>query len=82
MTQKQKIITRINKQCGLNIPLDYPIRTHQRKFADSGGFNWYLNGDNMEYNRYGGCISITKLLKWKGDYTVYEENGYLELIDE
>ena len=82
MTQKQKIIDRINKQFNLNIPLDYPIRTHQIKFADSGGYNWYLNGNDIEYNRYGGCISITKLLKWKGDFTVCEENNFIELIDE
>jgi hypothetical protein len=82
MTQKQKIIDRINKQFNLNIPLDYPIRTHQRKFADSGEYNWYLNGNDIEYNRYGGCISITKLLKWKGDFTVCEENNFIELIDE
>ena len=47
MTQKQKIIDRINKQFNLNIPLDYPIRTRQRKFADSGGYNWYLNGNDI-----------------------------------
>lgn len=82
MTQKQQIIARINKQFGLKIPLDYPIKTHQRKFSDSGGFNWYLAGGDIDYNKYGGCIPITRLLKWKGDFAVYEESGFLELIDE
>lgn len=83
MTLKQKMISRINKQFGLHIPIDYPIKTHQgRKFKDSGSFNWYLCGDNLEYNRFGACEPLYKMLQWKGDYVVFEENMYKELIPE
>lgn len=77
------MIQRINKQFGLDIPLDYPIRTHQRKFRDCGGFNWMLCGKNWEYNRFGGCETITKMLKHKGNYSVYNPTDTdIELIAE
>lgn len=77
---KKDIIKRINKQFNLEIPLDYPIVTHQRKFADSGGHRWYLKGDNVEFNVFGGCSTLTDTLKHKGDFQIFREAGNIELI--
>ena len=79
MTKKNKLIDRINNQFKTEIPKDYPIRSHQRKLADSGGFNWYFNGENREYNAYGSCFTITELLKHK-EYELFEEGSFIELI--
>jgi hypothetical protein len=76
---KQEIIKRINNQFNLNIPLDYPIVTHQTKFADCGGHRWYLCGDIIEFNVYGGCSTLTETLKHKGDFGTFEEAGNIEL---
>jgi len=77
---KKEIIKRINKQFNLEIPLDYPIVTHQTKFADSGGHRWYLKGDNVEFNVFGGCSTLTETLKHKGDFQTFKEAGNIELI--
>lgn len=77
---KQEIIKRINKQFDLDIPLDYPIVTHQTKFADSGGHRWYLCGGNQEFDVFGGCSTLTETLKHKGDFETFIEAGTIELI--
>jgi hypothetical protein len=77
---KIEIIKRINKQFDLEIPLDYPIVTHQTKFADSGGHKWYLKGDNRAFNVFGGCSTLTETLKHKGDFQIFREAGNIELI--
>jgi hypothetical protein len=62
---KNRLIERLNEQFGLNIPYDYIARTHQRKFSDSGGHNWYFNGKDIMINKYGSCYTMSELLKYK-----------------
>ena len=83
MTSKQKMIKIINREFNKNIPIDYPIKTHQgRKFKDCGAFNWYLKGGNFEYDRIGGCEPLKKMVKHKGKFSIYEEGFMIELIAE
>ncbi len=79
LSVKNKLINKLNEQFGLNIPYDYEARTHQRKYADSGGHNWYFNGDDSMINRYGSCLTMTELLNYN-KYELFEENGNYEII--
>jgi hypothetical protein len=76
---KNRLIDKLNKQFSLNIPYNYEARTHQRKYADSGGHNWYFNGDDLSINAYGSCLTMTELLKYD-KYTLFEEVGHYEII--
>lgn len=83
MTLKQKMIKIINKELDKNIPLDYPIKTHQgRKFKDCGGFNWYLKGGNFEYDNIGGCEPLSIMANHKGRFSFLRDGFGLEIIRE
>lgn len=61
MNTKEKIIARLNKGFGLNLPSDTNWVCRQRKYKDIGGFSWCLNCvDNI-----GSAEPATEVLKWK-----------------
>lgn len=65
LSTKNRLISKINKEFGLNIPLDYPAKTHQKAYKSQGGFCWYFKGSNTDINRYGSSFSMSELIKAK-----------------
>jgi hypothetical protein len=96
MTPKERLIKRLNKSLKddyrwKECPLDYPITSHQTKYASSGGYRWYFKanyelkekyGDEFVHtiSRIGSCYTITELLRYPNDYILFEENRNFELI--
>lgn len=65
MTTKEKIIRRLNKGFGFNIPIDANWKTHERAFRNIGGLSWYISDIRCMYSNYGAAVSATETLKWK-----------------
>jgi len=61
MTLREKIIKRLNKTCGYDIPLDTKWTCRQRKYRSAGGFSWCL----LDIAGTGSCEPASEVLKWK-----------------
>lgn len=61
MSLREKIIRRLNKTCGYDIPIDTQWTCRQRKYRPCGGFSWSLH--NLEGT--GSCEPASKVLRWK-----------------
>ena len=79
MTKREKIISRINKELELNIPLETPIKSHRRKFNDCGGHSWWFDSDDIDVNKYGSSFTITELLKYE-KLCLFKEGSYWEIL--
>ena len=69
MTSKEKIIRRLNKGFGFNIPLDAEIKTHQANSQWSkanGAQAWFISDMRVPFElNLGCCDTMTECLKWK-----------------
>lgn len=65
MTIKEKIIKRLNRGFGFDIPLDANWHTHERAFRSSGNLSWYISDIRCLHRDYGAAVSATEALKWK-----------------
>lgn len=69
-TVKERVIDRLNKGFGLNIPYDAKWYTHQATgywARSKGAFSWYFSDIELPpvVNGIGSCDSATKVLSWK-----------------
>lgn len=69
-TVKDRVIDRLNKGFGLNIPYDVKWYTHQATgmwVRSQGAFSWYLSDLKLSpwVNGVGSCISATECLRWE-----------------
>ena len=84
MTVKEKIINRLNKGFGFDIPLDAEWKTHEAKgyFARSqGAFSWYFTDMRISLDKLvGSCSSATECLKWKRWIIVKSEREIFEYV--
>ena len=69
MTTKEKIITRLNKAFGWEIPLDAPYMHHQKERWGSGCFSWSVARGSTDV---GSSCSMTECLKW--DRWIYSKS--------
>jgi len=87
-TVKDKIITRLNKGFGFEIPCDARWHTHERAFRDAGGMSWYFCDNRLSHRENcGASVSATEVLQWKKwvidedaeifEYFEYERNYYI-----
>lgn len=60
MTPREKIITRLNKGFGYDIPIDTTWICRKRKYKAVGGFSWSLNC----VEGLGCAETATEALKW------------------
>ena len=68
MTQKEKLIRRLHKGFGYDIPLDAKWKTNQAhgNFVGMGAFSWYFCDLNLPFSyNVGSCSSVKECLKWK-----------------
>ena len=68
MTVKEKIINRLNKGFGFNIPLDATWKTHDARgyYRSAGAQSWYFTDSRIPLqNLVGSADSATECLKWK-----------------
>lgn len=83
MTLKEKLIKRLNKGFGFNIPNDAAWHTHERGFRDCGGRSWYFSDSRLSHlQNCGSAVSVTETLKWKKwfigiDAEIFEFSEYL-----
>lgn len=74
MTPKERIIKRLNKGFGFNIPLDAKWCTHERAFRDCGGFSWYFSDLRLSHlQNCGSSEPVSEVLKWEKLYIDVEE---------
>lgn len=62
MTTKEKIIRRLNKGFGFDIPIDANWKTHERAFRNCGGLSWYISDIRCLHGNYGAddCMITTE----------------------
>ena len=66
MDVKERIIKRLNKGFGFDIPQDANWNTHERAFRDCGGMSWYFSDTRIGYLQNCGCAEpASECLKWK-----------------
>ena len=68
MTVKEKIIKRLNKGFGLDIPLDAQWKTHDARgyYRSAGAHSWYFVDTRLPlHHQFGSAYSATECLKWK-----------------
>lgn len=66
MTTKEKIINRLNKGFGFNIPKDAKWLTHQRAYRECGGLSWYFSDVRLNgWENCGASESATECLSWE-----------------
>lgn len=68
-TVKERVIDRLNKGFGLNIPYDVHWYTHQATgmwVRSQGAFSWYFSDLKLppHINGVGACVSATEALTW------------------
>ena len=64
-TTKDRIIARLNKGFGFNIPNDARWHTHERAFRDAGGMSWYFTDLRLSHRENcGAAVPATECLKW------------------
>lgn len=65
-TTKERVIKRLNKGFGFDIPLDAHWHTHERAFRDCGGMSWYFSDLRLGHLQNCGCAEpASECLKWK-----------------
>lgn len=65
-TVKERIIKRLNKGFGFDIPLDAHWHTHERAFRDCGGMSWYFSDLRLGHlENCGAADTASECLKWK-----------------
>ena len=62
MTTKEKIVSRLNRAFGLNIPLGCPCYHHGGRGMFTGGFSWSVSSGCLDV---GSSYAMTKCLRWK-----------------
>lgn len=68
-TTKERVIKRLNKGFGFDIPLDAKWHTHERAFRDCGGMSWYFTDIRLSHiENCGSADSATECLRWKKWY--------------
>ena len=68
MTQKEKLIRRINKAFGFNIPLDAVWKTHQGRgcWGGMGAHKWYFCDIRLPLDQnVGSTETVSECLKMK-----------------
>lgn len=69
MTVKEKIIKRLNKGFGFEIPLDTKWKTHEANSGwaqANGAHSWYFIDERIPLNQHVGSQNpATECLKWK-----------------
>ena len=69
MKTSEKIIQRLNKGFGFNLPLDTKFKTHQAnsQFSKANAAHaWFISDDRVSYDlQIGCCQTMTECLKWK-----------------
>ena len=66
MTVKERVIKRLNKGFGFNIPQDANWHTHECAFRDCGGLSWYFSDSRLSHlQNCGAATAATECLKWK-----------------
>lgn len=93
MSARIRVIKHLNAYfihiIGCQIPLDQPINSHERMFADSGGMSWYFvsrtsGKDHLDYTqqeqiddwrikKVGSTYTMTALLKNKEDWVLIRD---------
>jgi hypothetical protein len=67
MTLKEKLIKRLNKGFGYNIPLDSKWKTNQAhgNYVGMGAHSWYFCDLNLPFSHnVGSSSSVKECLKW------------------
>lgn len=65
-TVKERVIKRLNKGFGFNIPQDARWHTHERGFRANGGLSWYFTDIRLGHLQNCGSMSpATECLKWE-----------------
>ena len=84
-TVKERVIDRLNKGFGLNIPYEAEWLTHQATgywVRSQGAFSWYFCGEHVPVYAWdiGACVSATKALTW--DRWIISPNKEIFLYNE
>lgn len=75
MTTKERIINRLNKGFGFEIPLDAPYHHHGGRGLFTGCWSWSVSTGLLDI---GSTDSMTECLKWKK--WIYD-NGMHEIFE-
>ena len=68
MTLKEKLIKRLNKGFGYNIPLEAKWKTNQAhgNYVGMGAHSWYFCDTSLPFHyNVGSCSNVKECLKWK-----------------
>ena len=81
-TIKERIIKRLNRGFGFDIPLDARWHTHERAFRDCGGMSWYFSDTRLGHlQNCGSSDTASECLKWKKWYIDTEEAEIYEFFE-
>ena len=83
MTTKEKIIKRLNKGFGFDIPIDASWKTHDARgyYRSAGAQSWYFTDHRVPLHELvGSAASATECLKWKRWIIVKSEREIFEYV--